>query len=95
MPVRPAVRTWRRFGRLDRQRIEEQLATRGDARCPCCGGVLVERRSTRLAVILPGGARGLDLDCRACRRFHARVQHTARSLYLVRLQRLAAAVLRA
>ncbi len=95
MPVRSAPRTWRRFGRLDRERIEEQLATRGEARCPCCGSLLVERRSTRLAVVLPGGARGLDLDCRACRRFHARVRHTARSLYLLRIQRLAAAVLRA
>ncbi len=95
MPVRSPARTWRRFGRLDRVRIEEQLATGRLARCPCCGGVLVERRSTRLAAILPRGARGLDLDCRGCRRFHARVQHTPRSLYLLRIQRLAAAVLRA
>ncbi len=95
MPVRSVARTWRRFGRLDRVRIEEQLVAYGEARCPCCGGVLAERPNTRLAVILPGGARGSDLDCRACRRFHARVQHTARSLYLLRLQRLAAAVLRA
>ncbi len=95
MPARPATRTWRRFGRPDRQQIEEQLATHGAARCPCCGGLLLERPNTRLAAILPGGARGLDLDCRTCRRFHARVQHTPRSLYLLRLQRLAAAVLRA
>ncbi len=95
MPVRSTGRTWRRFGRPDRERIEQQLATLGEARCPCCGGALVERPNTRLAAVLPGGARGLDLDCRGCRRFHARVQHTARSLYLLRLHRLAAAVLRA
>ncbi len=95
MPVRSAARTWRRFGRPDRVRIEEQLATHGVARCPCCGAALAERPTTRLAAVLPGDARGLDLECRACRRFHARVQHTARSLYLLRLQRLAAAVLRA
>ncbi len=94
MPRRSA-RTWRRFGRPDRRRIEEQLAAWGEARCPCCGATLFERPNTRLAAVLPGGARGLDLDCRGCRRFHARVQHTARSLYVLRLQRLAAAVLRA
>jgi len=95
MPARSAARTWRRFPRPDRLHIEAQLATLGEARCPACGGTLVERPNTRLAVILPGGARGLDLDCRGCRRFHARVRHTPRSLYLLRLQRLAAAVLRA
>ncbi len=95
MPVRSAARTWRRFGRVERQRIELQLAIWGEARCPCCGGLLAERPNTRLAAVLPSGAGGLDLECRGCRRFHARVQHTARSLYLRRLQRLAAAVLRA
>ena len=95
MPVRPAARGWRRFRPPERERIERQLALRGEARCPRCGGVLVERPNTRLAAVLPTGARGLDLDCRGCRRFHARVRHTPRSLYLLRLQRLAAAVLRA
>ena len=95
MPVRPAVRTWRRFGPLERARIERQLALQGEARCPYCGGALLERTNTRLAAVLPTGAGGLDLDCRGCRRFHALVQHTPRSLYLLRLQRLAAAVLRA
>jgi len=95
MPVGSAARSWRRFRRPDRERIERQLALRGVARCPCCGGVLVERPETRLAAVLPTGAGGLDLDCRGCRRFHARVRHTTRSLYLLRLQRLAAAVLRA
>ncbi len=95
MPVRSAVRTWRRFARRDRQSIEAQLASRGLARCPICGDPLVERSGTRLVAVLPTGVRGLDLDCRGCRRFHPRVQHTARSLYVLRLQRLAAAVLRA
>ena len=95
MPVRSAARTWRRFARREREIIELQLVARGEARCPCCGAALVERPNTRLSAVLPTGARGFDMDCRGCRRFHPRVQHTARSLYVLRLQRLAAAVLRA
>lgn len=95
MPARSTVRTWRRFGRQARERIELELAIRGEAHCPGCSGALAERPSTRLAAVLPSGARGLDLECRPCRRFHARVQHTPSSLYVLRLQRLAAAVLRA
>lgn len=95
MPVRSAARTWRRFPRPEREIIELQLVHRGQARCPSCGAALLERPNTRLSAVLPCGARGLDLDCRGCRRFYPRVQHTARSLYVLRLQRLAAAVLRA
>ncbi len=94
MPARSVARTWRQFARRERETIELQLAHQGEARCPCCGAALVERPNTRLAVLLPTGAQGVDLDCRCCRRFHPRVQHTPRSLYVLRLQRLAAAVLR-
>src|SRR5512140_2360934 len=90
MPVRPAIRTWRRFSRQDRDRVEIQLARFGSARCPGCGAALVERATTRLAAVLPRAARGFDLDCRGCRRFHARIRHTPQSLYVLRLQRLAA-----
>jgi hypothetical protein len=41
---------------------------------------------------LPLDARGYDLDCRECRRFFCVVRHTARSLRLVRMRRLVAAV---
>lgn len=95
MAVRSASRTWRRFNRQDRDRIELELARSGSARCPCCGAALVEQGSTRLAAVLPSGAQGSDVECRGCRRFHARIRHTPRSLYVLRLQRLAAAVLRA
>ncbi len=95
MPVRSTTRTWRRFNRQERDHIEQQLARQLAALCPCCGAALVEQTTPRLAVVLPRGARGTDLECRGCRRFHARVRHTAHSLYVLRLQRLAAAVLRA
>lgn len=95
MPTHFAGRTWRRFGPEDRDHIERQLAARGRARCPHCRAPLVPRANTRLASLLPHGASGIDLDCRACRRFHARIRHTARSLYMRRIRRLASAVLRA
>ena len=56
---------------------------------------LIEQGTTRLAAILPSGARGTDLECRQCRRFHPHIRHTRHSLYVLRIQRLAAAVLRA
>ncbi len=95
MPLHPGVRTWRRYVRPERQRIEAELVARAMAHCPRCGQTLVARSPTRLGALLPTGAQGQDLDCRGCRRFHARVLHTPGSLYLLRLRRLAAAVLRA
>ena len=95
MPLRPGVRTWRRFGRPECHGIEAELAVHGTAHCPRCGNPLAARSQTRLRAQLPTGAQGQDLDCRGCRRFHARVLHTAGSRYLLRLRRLAAAVLRA
>jgi hypothetical protein len=95
MSTYTACRTWRRFGRQDGDHIERQLVAHGEARCPHCGTYLVARTNTRLAAVLPHGARGIDLDCRGCRRFHSRIRHTPRSRYIVRIQRLAAAVLRA
>lgn len=95
MPVRSTARTWRRFRRDDCYAIEAQLASGGEARCPGCGGPLTQRHGTRLAAVLPRGVRGFDVDCRPCRRFHAFVQHSPQSLYVLRIQRLAAAVMRA
>ncbi len=95
MALRAARRSWRRYNHQDRDRIELQLARHGGARCPCCGAALVEQGTTRLAAVLPSGVRGSDLECRSCRLFHPRIRHTRHSLYVLRLQRLAAAVLRA
>ena len=95
MQGRRRTSSWRQFNQRDRGAIESQLAHGSGACCPCGGGPLEARPGTRLAAVLPGGVRGTDLDCRACRRFHPRIRHTPHSLYMLRLRRLAAAVLRA
>ncbi len=95
MALRPAAWTWRRFDRPERLSIEAELAAVGTAHCPRCGYLLMAHAPTRLGASLPTAALGRDLDCRGCRRFHARVRHTPGSLYVVRLRRLAAAVRRA
>ncbi len=95
MYPRRVTRTWRAFPSAARRRIEEDLDCGHRPCCPRCGTPLAAQPGTRLAAVLPAGARGHDLECRGCRRFHARVLHTPRSLYVQRIRRLAAAVLRA
>lgn len=95
MRPRMRSRTWRQYAARDRAIIEGELEEGGPVGCPHCGFPLEARPSTRLAAVLPRGVEGIDLDCRPCRRFHPRVRHSDRSLYLLRLRRLAAAVLRA
>lgn len=84
--------TWRGFCPRDGREIEAQLARGLSPRCPCCGDVLEARPETRLARSLPLDATGYDLDCRDCRRFWCVARHTARSLRLVRMRRLVAAI---
>jgi hypothetical protein len=88
-------RGWRAFEPRDRRAIHHMLHRGSEPQCPCCGGALERRSRTRMAAMLPGDVEGYDLDCRCCRRFFARIRHTPASLYLLRIQRLAAAVLRA
>jgi ribosomal protein S27AE len=94
--MRPRLhsRTWTRFGRRDRYLIEAQLLQGPESFCPRCGATLEARPGTRLSAVLPGAVSGFDLDCRDCRQFHPRLSHSPRSLYLLRLRRLAAAVSR-
>jgi hypothetical protein len=54
--------------------------------------VLEARPDTRFRRCLVLDATGYDLDCRGCRRFWCVVQHTPRSLRLIRMRRLVAAV---
>jgi len=77
----------------DGHEIDLQLRAGGSpCRCPRCGEVLEARPGTRLARSLPLDATGYDLDCRACRRFWCVVRHTPRSLRLLRMRRLVAAI---
>lgn len=84
--------TWRGFSFRDGREIESQLSDGLSPRCPCCGDVLEARPGTRLTRCLPLDATGYDLDCRDCRRFWCVARHTARSLRLVRMRRLVAAI---
>jgi uncharacterized protein with PIN domain len=92
--MRPRLhsRTWTRFGRRDRSVIEAQLRRGPGSLCPRCNAPLEARPHTRLSAVLPGGVEGFDLDCRDCHQFYSRLQHTPRSRYLLRLQRLASAI---
>ena len=83
---------WRTYDERQSRRIDAQLRAGGHPCCPECGGELAARPETRMARYLPLDATGYDLECRPCRRFRAMVRHTVRSLKLVRMRRLAAAV---
>jgi hypothetical protein len=83
---------WRSFDRRDGREIQRALRAGGPIACPCCDGFLETRPSTRFRECLVLDARGFDLDCRACRRFWCVVRHTPRSLRLIRMRRLVAAV---
>lgn len=85
-------RTWRTFGSRDGGRIAARIDAGAHARCPSCGVFLEAQPSTRLRSVLPPGVSGYDLDCRECRRFLPRVRHTERSLYYLRVRRMAAAI---
>lgn len=85
-------RAWRGFSVRDGRAIEQQIRMGAPPCCPCCGCVLEAKPTTRLAAQLVLDARGFDLDCRDCRRFWCLVVHTPRSIRLLRMRRLAAAV---
>jgi hypothetical protein len=57
-----------------------------------CDAVLEARPTTRFRQALVLDAVGYDLDCRECRRFWCVARHTSRSIRLVRMRRLVAAV---
>jgi hypothetical protein len=91
----PAVRratAWRTFDARDLRTLDRQMRLGAAPVCPCCQGALEARPETRLERGLPLDAVGYDLECRACRRFRCVVLHTERSLRLVRMRKLAAAV---
>ena len=86
---------WRTYPPRERKMIEAQLQAPDGCCCPRCGTTLEARPTSRMLAVYPVGVSGIDLECRHCRRFHPRVQHTPESLYYTRIQRLASAILRA
>ena len=85
-------RTWRAFSARDGRRIESFIHAGEPARCPCCAGTLEAHRQSRSRRKLPLDAMAVDLECRACRRFWSVIQHTERSLMLMRMRRFVAAL---
>jgi hypothetical protein len=91
-PRRRSRQTWRCFEPDQARAIERSLERAQPPTCPSCREPLVERADSRLARELPLDATGYDLECRGCHRFLCRILHTPRSLRLLRMRRLAAAV---
>ena len=79
------AQTWRAFSQRERRQIEARLAKPDGSRCPRCGDILESRPSMSGAI----------LQCRECLRFHVRARQDAHTLYLLRIQRLATAILSA
>jgi hypothetical protein len=90
--AQPHRRTWRVFSARDGRRIDSFVRAGEPPLCPCCGSVLEAHRESRLKGKLPLDAMSVDLDCRDCRRFWTIVQHTERSLQLLRMRRFVAAL---
>lgn len=83
---------WRGFDGRSADRIDSQMREGRRPCCPLCRELLEARPVTRMIRHLVLDASGYDLECRTCRRFRSVIKHTARSLRLVRMRRLAAAV---
>ncbi|MGQ0562632.1 MAG: hypothetical protein ACT443_12250 [Gemmatimonadota bacterium] len=81
---------WRPFTARERKQIEVRLSAPDGASCPRCGDILEARRLARHAL-------AHELECHDCRRYYARALQagTPESLYLLRIQKLAIAILRA
>ncbi len=84
--------TWRSFLAAHGRQIDHQLRWGAPPSCPGCGAILEARSNTRVRAQLPLDACGYDLDCRGCRQFWAVVRHGPRSIRLVRMRRMVAAI---
>jgi hypothetical protein len=83
---------WRSFDSRSAQRVDAALRDGRQPCCPHCRELLEARPVTRMTRYLVLDATGYDLECRPCRRFRSVIRHTARSLRMVRMRRLVAAV---
>jgi hypothetical protein len=82
MGTKMVAANWRAFPAREAKKIEARLATPEGSICPRCGSIL-EACPPRSPDVL---------ECRDCRRFHARSQ-APETLYVLRMQRLATAIL--
>ena len=89
---RRSPRAWRAFTVRDLHRIDRQIRDGAHPCCPLCSENLQPRVATRSDAEVVLDAVGYDLDCSRCQRFISVVIHTGRSLRLLRMRRLAAAI---
>lgn len=89
------VLSWRVYSDRDGRKIERTVRAGDKPRCPGCEAELRAESGSRLRPTLILDATAYDLTCRGCHRFWCIVRQTKRSLRLIRMRRLAAAVLAA
>ena len=89
-----SVLTWQIFSDRDGRKIERAVRNGDAPPCPSCDGDLRAESKSRLSPSLILDATAYDLTCRSCERFWCLVRETQRSLRLIRMRRLVAAVKR-
>ncbi len=87
----PRHRRWRSYSARAAREIDRALFRAGLPSCPGCGGTLRPRAASRTEQLILDAV-GYDLECGSCYRFRSIVVHTTRSLRLLRMRRLVAAV---
>lgn len=85
-------RSWRVYSVRDGSKIDRAVQSDETPLCPICGDLLEAQRGTRLSPCLVLDATAYDLACHSCLKLWCVVRHTERSLQLIRMRRLAAAV---
>lgn len=83
MRSKSVAHAWTPFSARERKFIENHLTREDGSRCPRCAEILEARPHRDV------------LECRICQRFHARKQDTPGLMYVMRIQRLATAILSA
>src|SRR5687768_11330500 len=91
-PLRSGQKSWRMYTARDGRKIERLAQTGQSPTCPCCGGSLEAQPNAFASPCVILDATAYDLVCRSCHRFWCLVKHTPRSMQLMRMRRLVAAV---
>lgn len=85
-------KSWRVYSIRDGSKIDRAVQSDETPLCPICGDLLEAQRGSRLSPCLVLDATAYDLACHSCMKLWCVVRHTERSMQLVRMRRLAAAV---
>lgn len=83
---------WSLFSLRDGERIERCIQAGNAPLCPRCGKLLEARADSRFSPPVMLDATAFDLICHQCQRLWCIIRDTPRTLRLLRMRRLAAAV---